>query len=287
MLSTRSRAFLNRLRKQLKATAMPAVRFKNGRNRRSLIVELLALQLAFAVFVSIIAIGGLWWTSKWVIDDNLAKWGQQWISQLDDLGVPLYTSQDPERYLSIEQYINTFPEIGLVRYYSPDAKVIFESAAPENLAAIKRLSVDSLQDLAGGLGSKSSAGLDSPIEDLPYVRISKAVWTESIVSDGLLDFDPATEQAVQAELVGFVEVPGPAESEHPERQLAQHHRADAAHDELLAHFSAGPAATLGASAALEEAGRWRDGFQGQQLGPQGNRCHSQRAQHDGDRAERA
>jgi diguanylate cyclase (GGDEF)-like protein len=206
MLSTRSREYLNRLRKQLKATAMPAVRFKDGRNRRSLIVELLALQLAFAIFVSIIAIGGLWWTSKWVIDDNLAKWGQQWISQLDDLGVPLYTSQDPERYLSIEQYINTFPEIGLVRYYSPDAKVIFESAAPENLAAIKRLSADSLQDLAGGLGSKSSAALDSPIEDLPYVRISKAVWTESIVSDGLLDFDPAAEQAVQAELVGFVEL---------------------------------------------------------------------------------
>jgi diguanylate cyclase (GGDEF)-like protein len=99
-----------------------------------------------------------------------------------------------------------FPEIGLVRYYSPDAEVVFESDAPEKLAAVQRLHANRLQSLAGESNAEPSAVLDSPIENLPYVRLSKSIWTESIVSDGMLDFDPTAEQPVQTELAGFVEL---------------------------------------------------------------------------------
>ena len=42
---------------------------------KSLINEILILQLCFAFFVGGLAIVGLWWTSTWAIEDNLKKWG--------------------------------------------------------------------------------------------------------------------------------------------------------------------------------------------------------------------
>ena len=84
--------------------------------RRSLVGEILALQLVFTVIIGLFAFGGVWWMSSWVIEDNMRKWGEQWISTLDELGTPLYVSQDTEKYIRIESYVDKFPEISLVRY---------------------------------------------------------------------------------------------------------------------------------------------------------------------------
>ena len=65
----------------------------------SLVSEILALQLLFAAIVGLLAFGGVWWSSSWVIEDNIRKWGEQWISNLDELGMPLYVSQDDEKYV--------------------------------------------------------------------------------------------------------------------------------------------------------------------------------------------
>ena len=87
--------------------------------------DILALQLVFAGFLGLLAIGGLWAISQAVIQDNLQKWAQAWITELEEIGSPLYQSEDDERFLRIENYVANFPEIVLVRYYKPDGTVLF------------------------------------------------------------------------------------------------------------------------------------------------------------------
>ena len=173
---------------------------------RSLIGEILVLQLCFALFVGTLAIVGLWWTSTWAIEDNLKKWGERWISELDDLGVPLYTTQNEDKYVRIEHYINSFPEISFVRYYSPDGEVIFEDFPLPEIEQISTLDREYLGSLATDPASGKSFLLESELNDSALVRISKPIWTESFLDDGLLGLDLTDEQDVRAELVGYVEL---------------------------------------------------------------------------------
>ena len=92
---------------------------------KSLINEILILQLFFAFVVGGLAIVGLWLTSTWAIENNLKKWGERWITELDDLAAPLYSGADEETFVRIESYIDSFPEISLVRFYSPDGLIVF------------------------------------------------------------------------------------------------------------------------------------------------------------------
>jgi|GEM_PF-392985 len=174
--------------------------------RRSLVSEILALQLAFAVVIGLFAFGGVRWMSTWVIEDNMRKWGEQWISQLDELGMPLYVSQDTEKYIRIESYVDKFPEISLVRYYSAEGNPIFTELPYQSSTAMPVLEPKVLLGLVNMLGTENSYLLERIHRELPLMRISKPIWTESLRTDGMLDFDLDAEFAVKETLVGFVEL---------------------------------------------------------------------------------
>lgn len=174
--------------------------------RRSLVSEILALQLAFAVVIGLFAFGGVRWMSTWVIEDNMRKWGEQWISQLDELGMPLYVSQDTEKYIRIESYVDKFPEISLVRYYSAEGNPIFTELPYRSSTAMPVLEPKVLLRLVNTLGTENSYLLERIHRELPLMRISKPIWTESLRTDGMLDFDLDAEFAVKETLVGFVEL---------------------------------------------------------------------------------
>jgi diguanylate cyclase (GGDEF)-like protein len=174
--------------------------------RRSLIGEILALQLLFAAIVGILALTGLWWASSWVIDDNMRKWGEQWLANLDDLGMPLYISDDSEKYVRIENYVDKFSEISFVRYYSADGEPIF-SEFPGGLDPdIKPLAPQTLQELTAQSTPEQRYILDTLFGEIPVVRISKPIWTESLVSDGLLGLDLNDPSDIEETLVGYVEL---------------------------------------------------------------------------------
>ena len=181
---------------------------RRGRKRgpgRSLVTDILLLQLASALFVTAAAVAVLWWATSWVIDNNLNKWAGQWISELDDLGMPLYVEGSEEQYLRIENYIRSFPEISFVRYYSKSGEVVFEDATRHARVTVPVLATAQLQKLTRH-GSAQPALLDTSLSGSSVVRASKPIYTESMSSAGLLDLDLSVESMVQSELVGFVEL---------------------------------------------------------------------------------
>jgi diguanylate cyclase (GGDEF)-like protein len=173
---------------------------------RSLILEILALQLLVSMVIGGLAIVGLWWTSTWAIEDNLKRWGQRWIGELDDLGVPIFAADNPDGFLQIESYISSFPEISFVRYYGPGGELVFEDNPGGESGSTATLDAGYLSQLADLGVAEEARVLENPADDSSLVRISKPVWTQAFQGDGLIGIDLTDSDNVRTELVGFVEL---------------------------------------------------------------------------------
>jgi diguanylate cyclase (GGDEF)-like protein len=178
------------------------------RRSRTMVGDILTLQLVFASFLGLLAIGGLWGISQTVMQDNLQKWAQAWITELEELGVPLYKSRDNERFVRIENYIANFPEILLVRYYTPDGSVLFgETSRPLSPEAIlPHLTRAQLERLRAVTDTDKPYVLDTSMERQSLFRVSAPVWIESMKPEDLLDLNLDSAQADEVEVVGFVEM---------------------------------------------------------------------------------
>jgi diguanylate cyclase (GGDEF)-like protein len=170
--------------------------------------EILRLHLLFGVLIYSLSVAGLWWTSNRVMEDNLRKWAVQWITELEELGVPLYSDRDNERYVRVERFIKKFPEISYVRYYTEGGQLLFtgknDSAAAvddELSLSEKRLSV--LSDVSS---SKKPYLLEENKGHSFRFRAFAPVWVESISDAALLDLDFTRNRMDEIQVVGFVEL---------------------------------------------------------------------------------
>lgn len=98
------------------AARWQAVRARLPRPRRrpkrsSLITHILTLQLAIVTAVGLLALTGLYWTSRTVVEDNLSHWAAQWAGELNELGAPFYLADAGPALLDVERFVDKFPEI--------------------------------------------------------------------------------------------------------------------------------------------------------------------------------
>ena len=176
---------------------------KRPRNR-ALVNEILWLQLALTSVIGVLTIGGLFWTSQWVLHDNLQKWASKWTAELNELGAPLYLPQKDDVVLRIERFTEKYPEISAVTAYQLDGTALFSVGNDESYTTDREPLPDSV------LGSLTRrAGTDSPYrldDNFPgeFFQIRGPIWTESIPDDGLFGYDPDTPVDSAINIVGFV-----------------------------------------------------------------------------------
>ena len=184
-----------------RAARLLLARFIASVRRRSLISEILALQLLVAVICGGLAFGGLWWASSSAARDHMHAWGEQWFDNLDELGVPQYVDNDAERNAEVRRYLEEFSEILFVRYYSASGATVAEELPEHAAGALAPLD-------AGRLDGLSSSGqphlLDTVVGEIPVVRIAKPIWGRSVTPDKTLRAGPTV--AVAQTLVGYVEL---------------------------------------------------------------------------------
>jgi diguanylate cyclase (GGDEF)-like protein len=169
--------------------------------RRSLISEILALQLLVAVIVGGLAFGGLWWASSLAARDHMRTWGAQWLDKVDELGVPRYVDNDAERNAEVRRYFQEFSEILFVRYYSASGATVAEELPEHAAAALAPLGPDRLDGLSS---SRQPHLLDTVVGDIPVVRIAKPIWARSVAPAKLLGAGPTAPSGQT--LVGYVEL---------------------------------------------------------------------------------
>jgi diguanylate cyclase (GGDEF)-like protein len=180
-------------------------RFRAPGSKRVLVHEILWIQILSAGIVGAFAIGALYWGGQWVLQDNYSRWALQWTHELNELGSPLYLSDDTEALLRLESFVRKYPEIGRVAYYRPDGAPLFSIDGDAALEAPTRLRESTLQEARLLVGSDQPYLLQSSITNPREFEILAPVWTESLVDDGLFAFDPALALTdSKKELIGFV-----------------------------------------------------------------------------------
>jgi diguanylate cyclase (GGDEF)-like protein len=174
--------------------------------KRVLIHEILSLQIMITAVIGALAIAGLYWGGQWVLQDNYSRWALQWTEELNELGAPLYLLDDEEVILRLESFIAKYPEINRVTYYYEDGSTLYAIDNAENSPPpVRPITGDLLEELSALVGTDKPYLIDSSLFDVRSFRILAPIWTESIVSDGLFNFDPAMAESNSARnLAGFV-----------------------------------------------------------------------------------
>jgi len=176
------------------------------RGKRALVREILSLQIMITAVIGGLAVAALYWGGQWVLQDNYSRWALQWTEDLNELGAPLYLSNDADALLRLESFIGKYSEIERVTYYKNDGDVLFsisnlehQQQAPPNLS---RTMLQNVSDLAGG---DTPYVMKSSLVNARAFTILAPVWTESITGDGLFEFDPESPAETSAiDLIGFV-----------------------------------------------------------------------------------
>lgn len=180
-------------------------RSKGG--KRVLVNEILSIQVISAALIGALAIASLYWGGQWVLQDNYGRWALQWTEELNELGAPLFLADDDEALIQLESYVDRYPEIDRVAYYSKDGTALFSVDSYDEPAHIANLSESMLSDAVAVVGRRKPYLMSGGVIDPRQFEILAPVWTESIPEDGLFHFDPSLQmQASQTELLGFIAI---------------------------------------------------------------------------------
>ncbi len=175
--------------------------------KRALVHEILSIQVLSAALVGIMAIGGLYWGGQWILQDNYSRWALQWTEQLNELGSPLYLMDDNEARLSLDNFVDRYPEIDQVIYYANDGSVLHTVDYPGDIDPVGVLSSSQLEDAIAVVGDNKPYLMSGGILDPRKFEILAPVWIESIRDDGLFGFDEASAVTpAKTELLGFVKM---------------------------------------------------------------------------------
>jgi diguanylate cyclase (GGDEF)-like protein len=173
---------------------------------RSLVSRLLALLMLGAVAVYLIVNVGLWWTASRLIEDNLESQAVRWLSELDELGTPLYASQGGRHASNIDERIKHFPEIAFIRYYDASGKKILGEFGDRRGVDIPPLTPDQMGRLTGAGGTERNYLVDRSILSGTYLRFISPVSVRSIRSDGLLGFSLENEKPENVKIIGYIDL---------------------------------------------------------------------------------
>ena len=173
--------------------------------KRVLVHEILSLQFLITAIIGGLAVASLYWGGQWVLQDNYNRWALQWTDELNELGAPLYLSNDDEAVLRLESFVGKYPEIGSVNYYTADGDVMFSINNGEQHIQAPKLDESTIAEAAGTIGTDEPYLIENSFSNPRQFEILAPVWTESIKGDGLFAFDPDAEAVdSNVDLAGFV-----------------------------------------------------------------------------------
>ncbi len=187
-----------------------AARFERAEKtggKRVLVNEILSLQVLSAALVGALAIASLYWGGQWVLQDNYSRWAMQWTEDLNELGAPLYLANDKEALIRLESFVERYPEIDRVAYFSKDGAPMFSVDNKKDLGPVIELPEQRLEDAINRVGDEEPYLMRSGVFDPRQFEILAPVWTESISDDGLFAFDPSgSDRETAKEIIGFVAI---------------------------------------------------------------------------------
>ncbi len=183
-------------------------RARSPGRKRVLVNEIVSIQVISAALVGTLAIASLYWGGQWILQDNYSRWALQWAAELNELGAPLYLADDNESLIRLESFVERYPEIHRVAYFSANGKSLFTVDNPQaGLRPVLDLSRSTVREATEVVGQPEPFIMRTGFLNPQRFEILAPVWKESIPGDGLFDFDPsALEQTANTDLLGIVSI---------------------------------------------------------------------------------
>ena len=174
-----------------------------GPGQRGLVNEILTIQLVSAALAGSLAVAGLYWGGQWVLKDNYSRWALQWTKELNELASPLYLANDEDAFVRVDAYVERYPEIRSVYYYSRDGQPEF--AFGDEAGAIGPLSERKLESASEMVGSEKPYMMVGRVLNPRRFEILAPVWSESLTEEALFSANPLSNTAASdTELQGFI-----------------------------------------------------------------------------------
>ena len=175
--------------------------------KRMLVNEILSIQVISAAFIGALAVASLYWGGQWVLQDSYSRWAVQWTEELNELGSPLYLTDDSEALLRIESFVERYPEIRTVSYYDEHGNALYSIDNDEVVEFAAHLQEDRVAEVRTLVGTDDPYLMESGLLNPREFEIVAPVWVEQIPEHNLLAFDPGeAETEVSRSLIGFVAI---------------------------------------------------------------------------------
>lgn len=174
------------------------------RGRRTLVAEILSLQVLLTVSAGAFAIAGLYWSSQNLLIENVDRWALQWVDELQELGAPLYLDDPIDAFIDVERFANRYPELVRVSYFNSVGEVINAVDSRQTVTSLENLQTDVVADLLKRVGSERAPLLRRGDRSGEFI-IQSVLWTERFAGDGLLGLGSDLGRT-ETETIGFVEL---------------------------------------------------------------------------------
>ncbi len=206
-LGETAKAFLARAR-----TALGGLEFRGvlhifaGIGQRSLSNRILLLQFFWTVIIYLLVIAAIWFATNLVIESSVRDQGKGWVQKLDELGTPIYATNNPSQLKQIIGYLRNFPEIAQAKYLDEYGKEVRAEYTRKDglISDFPLLTDENIRRLSRSQAVEKPMQFDKGGDS--QMRIIAPIYVKSISSDGMIDYSLDSKSREKVETIGFVEV---------------------------------------------------------------------------------
>ncbi len=171
---------------------------------RTLVAEILSLQVVLTACAGAFAIAGLYWSAHSLLVGNVDRWALQWVDELQELGAPLYLDDPVDAFIDVERFANRYPELVRVSYFNAAGEIINAVDSREAGQVPESLEPVVVADLVKRVGSERAHVLSRGDRSGEFI-IQSVLWTERLSVDGLLGLGAGIGET-ETETLGFLEL---------------------------------------------------------------------------------
>jgi diguanylate cyclase (GGDEF)-like protein len=178
--------------------------FARLRRGRTLVAEILSMQVILTACAGAFAIAGLYWSAQSLLIENVNRWALQWVDELQELGAPLYLDDPVDAFIDVERFAARYPELVRVTYFNSAGEIVNAIASRKRSPGDGSLRPEVVADLQKRVGSDRPHLLLRGEQTGEFI-IQSVVWTERFAGDGLLGLEEGLGETL-TETIGFVEL---------------------------------------------------------------------------------
>ncbi len=178
-----------------------------GRNApRSLANRILFIQFVWTLIVYLLVIVAIWFATNLVIESSVRRQGENWVAKLDEIGIPIYATNNPAQLKQSIGYLSSFPEIAQAKYLDEKGKDVIAEYTRKGgvIANFPKLSADDFSKLSRTESEQKPMIFEKGSNS--QMRVIAPIWVKSIASDGMINYSLDNKAREKIETIGFVEV---------------------------------------------------------------------------------